>query len=88
MISSYGLNQWHYVVMVTDRTNNLLKLYVDGNLKKTTDITGLGSVSTGVSYNLIFVQELNRWVGGLDEIRIYNRALSDSEIVAIYGGMR
>jgi len=88
LIGSYGLSNWHLVTMVTDRTNNLLNLYVNGNLKKSTDITGLGSVSTGAGYNLILGQELRRWDGGLDEMRVYNRALSAAEVMALYNSTR
>ena len=57
-----------------------LRLYVDGTLRQTTSISGAMSGSDGplrIGGNAIW----NEWFDGLiDELRIYNRALSTTEI--------
>ena len=77
---------WHHVVAVADRDNNGI-LYVDGNFDNEKSITSKsGSVdseynlhvgtrppSTGYAFN-----------GIIDEVRIYNRALTPDEISDLY----
>ncbi len=77
--------EWFYLAGVVDPTNNRLKFYVNGVLKK--EVTGYYAPATatnlligttGPSANGV------RWNGLIDEVRIYNRALSATEIKAIY----
>jgi hypothetical protein len=92
-----GLNDgvWHHLVAVHNGANNLVQLYVDGNLvsSETKNFTG----------NWISQKELNfgyykttsgptyyHFTGALDEIAIYGRALPANEIAyhyeAVLGG--
>jgi hypothetical protein len=85
MTGSRNVNdgQWHHVAAVYDGTNKYI--YVDGTLDVSAPATGLiaqnnqpvdlgqNSATTGNTFN-----------GLLDEVSIYNRALSASEIQAIY----
>ena len=73
---------WHHVVGVNDGTN--LKIYIDGT-EESTDTTGGGIVTNDTNV------EFGRNVGGseyfdgkLDEIGIWDRALSDNEISDLY----
>ncbi len=72
-----NLNQWYHVVCTYDK-NNLI-LYVDGveadRDATTTDIQGIST------FRISRQPDLNRQVNGkIDEVRIYNRALSSEEI--------
>ncbi|MBI5360468.1 MAG: DUF2341 domain-containing protein, partial [Planctomycetes bacterium] len=69
---------WHHIVIVQNNTDNSRKIYVDGIN------SGSGAAETGNGSG-------NLWIGGaksvseyfngiIDEVRIYNRALSASEI--------
>ena len=73
-------NQWHYIVLVLS-TNSTTRLYVDG--------VSVGTVSNSVSASsntfLVGVYNNTNYFNGLiDEVRIYNRALSATEIKRLY----
>ncbi|MDP2705848.1 MAG: LamG-like jellyroll fold domain-containing protein [bacterium] len=73
-------NQWQQVGVTWDGT--ALKLYING-VQKTS--TNPGGSTNGVNYQLGGVNANNRpFVGSMDSVRIYNRALSTAEILAIY----
>ncbi len=73
---------WNHIVGVHD--TNKIRLYVNGEEKSSTDITGF-SVS---SLNLYMGRCNWGWYlnGLMDEVRIYNRALSGDEISYNYNG--
>ncbi|MEM2363751.1 MAG: LamG domain-containing protein [Candidatus Nezhaarchaeales archaeon] len=71
---------WHFVVATFDSMNGVLKLYVDGVL---------GATRTGIPQPNFYpapfkISCYHYWNGLIDDVRIYNRALSDDEIKAIY----
>jgi len=69
-----GWNEWHQLAGTNDGSN--LRLYVDGVLKG----TGSSPGKTGVSENAyIGYASPAYYYGALDDVRIYNRALSESE---------
>ncbi|MDD5599725.1 MAG: LamG domain-containing protein, partial [Victivallaceae bacterium] len=78
-------NEWHHVGMVVDRDNSVLKMYCDGvqvgadvNIS---NVTGDIDVSGGWSYVGRAIHGSDAYLNGLiDKLRIYNRALSASEI--------
>jgi hypothetical protein len=84
--------QWHHVAAVYDGTN--MFLYVDGTLDVSQPATGLIAQNsspvcigaTDGAYELsCHCIELGYFFNGLiDEVSIYNRALSSNEIAAIY----
>ncbi len=84
-----GLSQWHMVTVTYSVTTLKVSIYVDGVLDNVTSgipsppytITAalyIGRDNPGVSANGYFVR------GSLDEIRIYNRALSLNDIQKLY----
>jgi prepilin-type N-terminal cleavage/methylation domain-containing protein len=85
--ASYSYNfrdgTWHYIVAVVDRASNTITLFVDAIQRgQTTISTAFGSVSN--SYSLIIGSPSFPFDGFVDEVRVYNRALSDSEIKVLY----
>jgi len=81
-------NQWYHVVGVWDRnggTNNL-RIYVNGSL------AGAATVNADMDANTVYVTigrlyypTVNQYFNGLiDDVRIYNRVLSGTEITALY----
>ncbi|MFA5098942.1 MAG: LamG domain-containing protein, partial [Candidatus Paceibacterota bacterium] len=89
-ISNLNLqNIWHYIVGVADNqsvSGPKLKIYVDGVLVGTVDRTYTGSIDA-TSSNLCIGKScaLNRFLNAIiDDIRIYNRALSAAEVQALY----
>jgi len=82
--TAISTNEWHLITGTFDG-NSTLKLYVDGELVVVTDTGGkkpnppfmnieVGQIGYTVSY----------FKGIIDEVRIYNRALSPEEIKALY----
>ena len=74
-------DQWHHVAGTYDGAN--LKVFVDGNLENS--VARSGNIQTGTNSVFIGVRSLaSNFAGLLDEVSIYNRALSAAEIQAIY----
>jgi len=70
---------WHQVSAIFDRDANLV-IYVDGVPVATRDISGeSGSIDNDESLKIS-----SRFHGSIDEVRIYNRALSAGEVKALY----
>jgi hypothetical protein len=76
--ASLPLNAWTHLALTYDGAN--LRLYVNGVLSQTTALSGAIAASTGV----LHIGGDSVWgeyfQGLIDEARIYNRALSQSEI--------
>ena len=84
--NSVPQNSWHHIAAVYD--NRDMKLYLDGVLKNTATFpydtgttTPTGDLCIGVrAYNGIRNQYFN---GTIDDVRIYNNALSQAEVTAL-----
>ena len=84
-------NQWHYITFVVNRTNNKDYIYIDGALKSsvTPSFTGIFGNSSATNNFCAGAQYGNLPLNGLiDDVRIYNRALSAAEIQAIYNAQK
>ncbi|MBW8041214.1 MAG: hypothetical protein FVQ85_14595 [Planctomycetes bacterium] len=69
-------NQWYHVAGTND--GSYLKLYVDGELKDSASSTGF----LGANYNAYIGSEPTSplyYTGLIDDVRVYNRAVSESE---------
>ncbi|MEV6878609.1 LamG-like jellyroll fold domain-containing protein [Amycolatopsis sp. NPDC051128] len=83
-------NRWYHVVGVRDAASGTLKLYVDGQPVATKSVC-LGEASTGHTvigrgkYGGGPVDYLN---GAVDQVHVYDRALSDAEVSALYSSGR
>jgi hypothetical protein len=73
-------NQWQHIATTYDGTN--IHTYLNGQLEKT--ISSTGTISTDTSTPLFFSKGSGGIDGALDDIRIYNRALTEREIRLIY----
>jgi len=81
--SELPIQTWHYAVGTYDGSN--LNLYVNGDLKETTPtdtIPALNSVPLIIGKNARIDEHY--FYGIIDDVRIYNRALSESEIQQLY----
>ncbi len=75
---------WEHVVVTISFVTNTVNTYVDGQLKQTDTITV--TRNTG-NWTNIYVGQYNgtrRFTGQIDDVRVYNRILSDSDIQALY----
>jgi uncharacterized delta-60 repeat protein len=78
-------NNWHHLMAVYKRNSNLT-IYRDGAMQAQKDITALqGAMITNAFPLLIGKISSGQNFGGLiDDVRIYNRALSSSEVTQLY----
>jgi hypothetical protein len=76
---------WHHVVMAIDLDNYEYNLYLDGVLEGTKSFP---VTSSGIDSDspLLIGKQVNgqNFDGSIDDVRIYNRALSGAEITALY----
>ena len=76
------INTWYHIVGSYDYDNNKCHFYVNGNLEKTRTYTQ--QIRTSVNPLRIGYSGDHRFKGIIDEVRIYARALSSSEIQQHY----
>lgn len=84
--ATYGLNTWHHVAGVVDRTGGTVTLYVNGAPAGTTTFTpNTAALDYGATRFRIGKGSSN-WAadGKVDQVRIYNLALSAAEISDLY----
>jgi hypothetical protein len=75
-------NQWHLVVWTNDGANS--NMYVDGRLDKTQSQARGAFTGTAGSYIGFDGPNSEYFPGSIDEVRVYNRALSSAEVFALY----
>ncbi|ATB37916.1 hydrolase [Cystobacter fuscus] len=78
------LNRWYHIVGV--RAGSEQRLYVDGTLRATV-AAGTADVSTGplaIGRAKYAGGDTDFWSGSIDEVQAFGRALSDSEVSALY----
>ena len=81
-------NQWYSVASVMDRNSGFLKLYSNGQLITNSSIPQADTVSNSNALRLGWGYESNsdyvRFHGLIDNLRLYNRALSATDISRLY----
>jgi len=80
-MSAISTHQWYHIAGTYD--NSVLKIYINGDLKN----TFLGSGGTGVEYNCYIGYDQTDgfyFDGRIDDVRIFDRALTEGEIEALY----
>ncbi len=82
---------WHHLVGVCDEANGYLALYIDGLLMGTSTITpGSGILSSPRAMTIGSRSSTstanNNWqfIGNMDDVSVYNYALSSNQVVAHY----
>ena len=77
-------NDWSYVTAIFDR-DGYEKMYIDGVLKVQVDISPAIAVSWDNTEDIIFGKHDSLFLNGsLDDVRIYNRALSETEVMQLH----
>jgi hypothetical protein len=75
-----NVNSWHSIVLTKE--NNVYKLYINGLLNST--INNAPTPRTANSMTIGSASGIRFFKGYLDDFRIYNRALSNSEVQVLY----
>jgi GH35 family endo-1,4-beta-xylanase len=72
---------WTQLVAVYDAVNRQLRLYVNGRLEAT--VAGAVSWPSGGPLRIGRTAGGSQWSGGIDDVRVYARALSNAEVAAL-----
>ena len=81
-------NKWYSYLAVLDRKNGIMKSYLNGILLCSNPLRKGFSVSTGspllIGSSLEKISKFSNFNGKIDELRIYNRVLSEVEIEELF----
>lgn len=85
-------NQWHHLAFAYDETTSNMSVYRDGALYKVLPWAGHGPIKfdwskvTGFYLGGKTTDWGKPFNGGLDQFRLYNKALSAAEVAALFNG--
>ena len=82
--SNLFLNKWHHVVTTYSKNTGKVKIYLDGNKDKEQEVNS-NDMHSSNNNNIIGLAWTN-WIfnGLIDEVRIYNTALTSTQIQSLY----
>jgi hypothetical protein len=84
--NTYNDGQWHHGVVTFDNPNNIVRLFVDGvqigTLSTTSNPDNTGSQPLRIAGNAQSLTE-DFFIGQLDEVGVWNRALTNAEITSL-----
>ena len=85
--TNYLDNQWHHAVVTFDNANNIVRLFVDGlqvgTLSTTSNPDNTGTQPLRIGENSQSPLGPDAFVGQLDEVGVWNRALTNAEITSL-----
>ncbi|MHC1775355.1 MAG: LamG-like jellyroll fold domain-containing protein [Lentimicrobium sp.] len=89
-ISSYNDNIWHHGVYVWN-SNKILRMYVDKEMIAFNNLPTITSIDNGfliseINFGRLYFDAtgIRYFAGLIDDVRIYNRALTDEEIFVLF----
>ena len=88
--ASYNDGAWHHLVAMRRMEGTNLSIYIDGRIENSRSVTARGVDSLPSKSNFTlgqpgrFAQAPYYYNGSLDDVRVYSRNLSDSEIYQMY----
>jgi len=74
---------WHNIVLVANSSNNIVKIYMD-SIQQGSPSSYDGTIRTGSSLLYIGCQSTHYFNGYIDDVRIYNGAISSAQIKQNY----
>lgn len=78
-------SNFHHYVCTWD--GSTVRFYIDGAFSVSTPQTLTPTANTAPLYIGQFGGNVDRFIGVIDEVAVYNRALSDKEVAYLYGGL-
>jgi hypothetical protein len=87
--STIPLNQWTFIASIYD-SNSVAqqRVFINGNKYSESTLSDRGTLNSNITYIGSYGPNNRPYSGLIDEVRIYNRALSDAEIQAIYNATK
>ncbi|CAB5172674.1 hypothetical protein D3OALGA1CA_5854 [Olavius algarvensis associated proteobacterium Delta 3] len=84
--SKLDLNRWHHLVATYDQSTQTVTIYIDGELDTS---AAVGAELNLTSFDHTLGHESDACLNGiLDDVQVYNKALSLSEVQALYGTLQ
>jgi hypothetical protein len=77
-------DRWYYITASYDKSSKKMILYIDGKYNTNRILSGYTDYSITTTSNNVILSRGSLFAGLLDEIRIYNKALSFSQIKQQY----
>jgi len=84
---SISSNAWHHIVSTANAANDSMYMYIDGQLFSKVSISINDLKINNSTENIMLGASAgagNYFKGNMDEVRIYKRALSEQDIMALY----
>jgi len=75
-------DQWHHVIGIKD--NDKMRLYIDGKQEGNDEQNVTQSVSTNEPFTIGSMADYFYYSGAIDEVAIWNRALTENEITGLF----
>jgi len=72
-------NQWHHLAVTYNGTT--LTYYIDGAVVGASDLTYIPATTEWLNFGSFFADGGRGYVGLMDEIRCFNRALTGAEVL-------
>jgi len=73
-------NSWHHIAGTFDNTTKKMKVYVDGKQDAEAIVNRPIQYTLGNDFHIGSMQGSRNFLGAIDELRVYNEALDESEI--------
>lgn len=83
--ANFNSNQWYLCTMV--RQNNILKFYINSSFISQVSTSGLNNPENYFWFGTTYQNYLSLYSGKLDDIGIWNRALTQAEITGLYSSL-
>ncbi|HUX35695.1 MAG TPA: LamG domain-containing protein, partial [Candidatus Paceibacterota bacterium] len=89
-VTSIGSGNWYHVAATYDSSISTLKCYVNGSVEATNAAVSIVPLNSTVTLKIGCQGNdcSNKFNGLIDDVRIYNRALSAAEIMALYNATK
>ncbi len=78
------LHQWHHIVATYSNTTETMKIYIDGVEDISRTLPGFGNMATNTDNLILGIEGSSGYSGRMDELAIWNKALSATEISNLY----
>jgi pimeloyl-ACP methyl ester carboxylesterase len=79
------INQWEFWSMVYNSTSGKVTIYKNGVLDKTINTGNIGNMTNSSPFYIGFSETWSGYFNGsIDDVRMYNRALSNVEVLTLY----
>lgn len=86
-INMTAVNQWQHVAVAYKKTNtneSVTRLYINGELKQTDNHAAAITYQPGATFFIGKTHDGGYFNGELDDIRIYNNAMTDAQVQQLY----